>query len=146
MNINFLGLQADLPNGWFDRSSVVFLMPPKADLALSKIPKATQQGSPGNISINWVALTQNTAAAHLAKLEPLMSQLGSGFQVLSREENADFAAVEVTFIQNNAQLQQITCVRNVGQRHVIITGTAYTADYAEVREKTIHCVRSLQTA
>jgi len=144
MQLTFSVLNLEVPKGWVDRSTATFLMPPKA--ADPRLMKVKTEGSPGNVSVSWVAATSMSADEYLTTQEPALKGMGEGYTVVERTRLDDMGVLQSAFQQGGQALTQIVCSRRVGALQVMVVGTGLAPFAADIREAALNCARSLQPA
>ena len=146
MRITFSGLRADVPDGWTDASTLVFMMPASTLTApLAKQRKADR--SPANVAISWGAAPKGASAAHAAvllegRLDEMQRAL-PGFTRRAHGERDGVAWAEVSF-DAEAPLVQLVMSRIVGPTAISVTGSALLAAYSDaLRDRFLDVARSI---
>ncbi len=139
MRAAFMGLVSELPDGWHDESTMTFTIP-HIDVGEG------QMLSPGNVVINWVDGSHAEPEDYLADLHHQLQESFDNFETLEEGE----LAPQIPFIrfqfEAGRDLQQILAVRRIGNRMVIVTGTAMGEYFDRYREQFVGVARSLKSA
>ena len=134
-----MGLVSELPDGWHDESTMTFTIPP-VDVGEGQVL------SPGNVVINWVDGTQAEPEDYLADLHRQLEESFDNFETLEQGE----LAPRIPFIrfqfEAGRDLQQMLAVRRIGNRMVIVTGTAMGEYFDRYRDEFAGVALSLKSA
>ena len=144
MKIEIGGMTADLPDGWQDRSSIIFEMPDDEEL---RDPRALQKQTghtAANISLNWDDASDEISPDKVlrAQLEQLPASL-PGFSIVEQGRTEEGWPFAETRFDLGMIVRQLLCVRPVGDKVVVLTAAASEPLYAGVKTKAESTLRSL---
>lgn len=147
MRISFLELDAAVPDGWTDESTLIYSMP-EAPLGPPLLTRnQVQRHAPASLAITWERGARISAQRYLDdRLKQLVSAL-RGLRVTARGEAGQtddpipFAEFE---LELTTPLTQLLAVRRVGPHLLCVTGTARPAVYPGVREMFLAAARSVR--
>jgi hypothetical protein len=145
MKVPFVGLSANIPDGWADESTLVFTMPADSSLAPSLVGKRNKPRSSANVTLAWEEIGAMGAAEYLrGRLETLRQAL-KHFKLeeegaLEGRNDAPFAVYR---FEAKEPMMQLLCCQKVGTQVVCTTGTALTEAFLRVRENFLHVASSI---
>ena len=133
MKITFASMNADLPDGWMDESTISYSKPPDASLAPRMSLNPQSQRPTANVTISWETAPKDLGpATYLAHRIEQLSKALPGFEHLGQGEKSGVPFVEYAFA-GAMQLRQIIFAKVVGSRVVCVTGTALPSVYDGVK-------------
>lgn len=144
MRIEACGYSIEVPEDWTDGIAVSF-MAPRVNLGAPLSPKA-QSGSPGNLVLTSMPHGGESASDFVARrVESLKSSL-PGFRLV-RVDDAGREGDLIPYVEfqygSAPVLSQVILVRQLGDRFVVLTGTAFRESYEGLREVFLRAARDL---
>jgi hypothetical protein len=135
MKLVFGGATFTVPDGWRGSALFTFIMPaPPAALIDSG-------GSPANVVVEVLSAERQSAAEHLELRLKGFGGRVQGFQVRERGERDGIAFAVVTF-DHATPVVQLIQVRTVGDQVAVVTGTARSKLFDDVRPTFVEVARS----
>jgi hypothetical protein len=145
MKATFHHFETAIPEGWIDASVLSFLIPPDAALTEARAALKNPPRPAGNVSLTWGRVAPNTdllpfLQGQAAKMAPQRK----GFMIGDQGKTEDgIAYVEVSF-EDPEPVRQMLMVRQMDQEIVLVTGTALSVRFNQLRPSFLEVARKVQ--
>lgn len=150
ISMQFAGLTMYAPEGWKDESTIVLTKPSSVgDPRLSALAQESVRHE-ASLTVKWEMMPANTTLEGYlnANLDSLRRTL-PGLQVIESGntiEGATDAAFLELELEQPLPLRQIILVRQVGDRVVIVTGSALPGNYLKLKKLFVETSASITAA
>jgi len=143
MEAVFSKFSTEVPDGWIDRSTVTFLVPPDDLLSDPRMMQSQQATSPGNVVINWVPSGGQDAASYIEEQARQLPALTAGFEVLDTDEKDGIHFIK-TRIAAEQSIVQLILLKEIGDYFVITTGSVMESSFHKYEDVFFDIVNNLK--